>query len=219
MRRGLWAGILPALLALLIGPGALAQDKGNLTDKQLDALKAKLLAGSSVDGQLTTVDTEAKQFSFRAVTTIQVTNQQQQQRLTQLQQQYNNAIRQTRPNQGQVAKLTNDIRDAQSKLYDNKDVTFDFELKGTDKLHIRTQNLPPKEGGGTYTAAEKQKLKGTGPLPGYSASLADLSKDVWVRAYLDRSKTTKKRKDEDPLPVLTLMIIPAKEATTPKKKN
>ena len=40
------------------------------------------------------VDTEQKQFSFQAVTTIQVPNQQQQQRYTQLQQQYANAIRQ-----------------------------------------------------------------------------------------------------------------------------
>lgn len=67
-----------------------------------------------------------------------------------------------------------------------------------DETVIRTNVLPPKEGGtakkpAKYTAAELKKLKGPNPkLPGYEAKREDLRGGLQVQLELGQTKEDKK---------------------------
>jgi hypothetical protein len=202
MRCLLWTAMLVSLtLALLDGRAA------DPPDPDAAKLRAKLLNAPYLEGQLTSVDGDEKKFSMTVVEKVQVINPKAQQQLTQAQQNYANAVKNR--NQGQINNAAKAISDATAKLYDSKDVSHDFDLKGSTKINLRTLITPTKDDGSKYTSVELAGLKGTSGLPGYSCKMESFEKSAWVRAYIDKNKLRDMKKDSDaPLPLTTLCLIP-----------
>jgi hypothetical protein len=202
---------------------SLAQARAQAVPKVADptdpaAAKARLLKAAYLEGQLTSVDADEKKFSIQAIDKVQVLNPKMQQAYATAQTNYNNAIRNRNPSA--AGKHLAEMRDAQAKMYDTQEIQIDFDLKGTDKINVRTQITPTKEDGSKYSQVELAGLKGTNGLPGYAAKISSLEKAQWVRVYIDKNKLgSTKVKDDVPLPVLTIVIEPDKdkEKPTPKK--
>lgn len=106
----------------------------------------------------------------------------------------------------------------------------DFDLPLTEDAKFRTMVLPARfdEKGNpkTYTAQEKQELKGKENLPGYTSAPEDMKNGQVVKLTLVRPKrpANAKEKDEvEPKPSVSQIMVlqdgPELPGTTPRKKG
>jgi hypothetical protein len=205
--------------------------------KQDPKYLVKLLQGNYLEGKLTRADTEnPKGYTLEIVQKTKLKNPEQAKRYGDLYRQYYQSR-----DANQAKQIGDQLRDAYSKLYDNVEVPYEFQLEAQKDFKVRFLQLPPKEPGddgkpGKYTAEERAKAKGDDPkLLGYTATVKDLDKDIYVRVYLDKSKVKiklpakpkpgdkDKPKDEEPeedasvYPMVMIVILPPPpEPKTPK---
>jgi hypothetical protein len=175
-------------------------------EKEIEKETAKLVAQSYIEGQLFSVDTAEKKFTLHVTYKSMVLNTKVQQQVANLQNQLATALNNKRPDRNRIATLSNQIQDAESKLYDQVDGSVDIELKGTDKLRVRTLVEPTKENGAKLSAPELAAAAGNFGLPGYPAKVEDLEKDKTVRVYLDKSKLGVGKPKDDVYPVATIVL-------------
>jgi hypothetical protein len=204
------AAIVPALAVL---PTLAADAKSD------EALKARLLAGTTITGKLSAVDADGdvKKFTVQYPNSTQEVDPKGQQAYQDLLKRYNQAVQSK--NKGNIQSLGPQVQKAQAAMYVTKDNPIDFDFTGDKNLKIRKQELPPKEVNGKpvpYTLAEKQQLRGSGAdaaLPGYAATVKDLQTDQYVKVYLDKAKSKasagKKDADKDAHPITMIIIVPA----------
>jgi hypothetical protein len=201
---------------LVLGLPLLAADPVN-TDKPQDdpKLRSKILQFEFMHGKLKEIDGDGdeKTFLLEVPYKTKVMNPKVAAKIEDLKKQYQKA------DKNQAKTILQNLSDENEILYEMKEVPFEFSLKSSKDLIVRRLHLQREDQDGkpiTYTAEEREKLKGDNPkLPGYGATVKDLEKDGWVRVYLDRGKvrlpsTTAKGKDETVhYPVTMFVIVPA----------
>lgn len=211
---------------------AVAADNVLNPDKPAESpkVRASLLQGESMVGKLTAVEGEGdeKTYVLEVGYKQKGVNKQIEAKMAEL---YKAGIAAAQAkNNAQAQDLKKQYDALAPKLYEMQEVPYEFALKSDKSLIVRRSTLPPKEGEdgkpGKYTAEEKAKLKGDDPkLPGYTADVKDLDKDILVRVYIDKTKIKppapkdKKKKDDDTpdeIPtyhVKMFVILPAPETT------
>lgn len=203
------------LLAFVIVPTHV-QGQGKDAPDPTKAARAKMLGAAYIEGQLVIVDGDEKNFSVRAMDKVQFPNAKMQEKYAAAQRNY--GIASAQRNTANMNRYAKEMSDTTPKLYDTKEVPVDFDLTGTDKLAVRTLITPTKEDGSKYTSNELLKLRGNSSLPGYPAELGQLTKGDWVRIYLDRNRMVGRKKEDAPLPVATIVVVPTPEKPAPPKK-
>jgi hypothetical protein len=179
-------------------------------------VRAAQIKAAYLTGQLTAVNVEEKKFTLKIDYKKSVLNEKVQQQLTDLNRQLQQVLSSPRPNRNQAANLSNQIAGAQAKLYDQADDAIEYEIQGGDKLMVRTQTVPTKDGGGKYTESELVKMRGNISLPGYPVEVKELEKDKWVHIYLDKAKLPS-TKAKDPVYTATMIVlVPHKEPAESK---
>ncbi len=154
-------------------------------------VRAKMLDAAYIDGKLSKCDVDDEHgLVLEVAGKVRVVNPEWKKKYEDFGRQYNDLLRAGKQNEAN--NLVGPIKEAQSKYYEVKEVTYEFPLEMPKEAKVRVEKLPPKEEDGKpvkYTADELAKAKGDDPkTPGYTASLKDLDKDVPVRVYLDRAK-------------------------------
>jgi hypothetical protein len=188
--------------------------------KSDDALKARLLGGSTITGKLSAVDVDGdvKKFTVQYPNATQEVDPKGQQAYQDLLNRYNQALKSK--NKQNIQNLGQQLQKAQANVYVSKENPIDFDFVGDKNIKVRKQELPPKEVNGKpvpYTLAEKQELRGRGAdaaLPGYAATLKDLETDQYVKVYLDKlkAKASAGKKDSDGYPITMIIIVPKPDA-------
>jgi hypothetical protein len=124
-------------------------------------------------------------------------------------------VRDPRERQRRTFEIQRQIVYHQARLFSVKRETTRLEFQAGDGLKVRLNNPPiavdekgnPKK----YTARELKELKGSDPsLPGYMGELADIHPNVYVKAFLAKTKPGKKKPDEleeQRLPCVMLLIL------------
>jgi hypothetical protein len=182
-------------------------------------LKAKLLSGTSIEGHLTKIDSDEKRFTCRYTHEEKKPIPAEQQKLNQLNQQWQQALAKRSTSLDQLQKLQEQCRAAYKTAFDIDETNVDFELQGEKSLAVRTLIEPTDADGKTkkLTYAEKQKLKGDPRLPGYQATLKDIDSKTWVRVYIDKNKKPMPGdKASEPIyPLTMIVIVPAPKERDP----
>jgi hypothetical protein len=166
-------------------PKSKTPDKNVAKDKK-EAVE-KLVVGGEIEGKLIHWEGTQKYFTVRA--TFQVIDPNGVKRLADLQLQYQRQA---------VGRDTWGMRNtaieiAKTNTYKNED--HDFEFVAATDMKVRTLNPMVYDDKGKprkLTAKEKVELKGPDKrLPGYTAEIADIRQDSYVKVYLPKHKAGK----------------------------
>lgn len=219
------------------GAPAMPTDKMSVDAAKVaeDRYKAKLMASPWFAAKLTAINVEGeeKRFTVEVPYQTRTLNAEKAKVYQEIVTRYQDAYR--RNDQNAVKQLYAEAYEAYIASFDVTDLPITYELKADKTFEVRKQALPPKEPGDDgrvrpYTPKELAELKGNAKLPGYAATLKDLDTDVMVAVYLDKAKMKPaprplaKAKDKETaepppesdgtLPVLTLVILPPRDAAT-----
>jgi hypothetical protein len=211
------------LAALVLGSPAVAADKeGPSANGAGPADYRAILDAHTVTGKLTAVGGTDKSLSLHVEYQVAQPNPNykgdngalrrllhEQERILQSRNPYQQAAR---LQQLQLDILKEQAREANAVKFVKQ--AKDFELKATDNVAVRLQQLPAEydDRGNlkTYTAAELKELKGKNPdLPGYAADFDKLQAGQTVRVTLVKPKAEAKADKEKEK---------GKDATTEEKK-
>jgi len=135
----------------------------------------------------------------------------------------NNAIN----TQNAIAQTRVQIAQTQAKLFKNKEISQDYELRAADNVKVRS-DFPPTEYDDKgnlkrWTAKELKALKGNSKLPGYPAEYDALRPGQGIKVYLAKAlpnKGPKGLKTEDPVETMrpeAVMIQIVQEAQAPQR--
>jgi hypothetical protein len=203
--------VLLTALALLPVP-LLAQ--GTKTTKLDEAgVRAKLLAGTSIEGKLTKLEIkgDTKELVLTYVHQNKTLKKGGQKKYLDAVARYNAALDQRNTSLDDIKKLKAAVEDAAKDCFDIEEIPVNFDLKITEKTLVRFSALPPNPDGSpkSMSRAELDRLKGDPRLPGYMAKLADLNKTDTVRVTIDK-KNIKKSDDGSVYPATMILIVPTK---------
>lgn len=127
-----------------------------------------------------------------------------------------------------IAQTKLQIAQTQMKLFRNKELSQDYELRAADNIKVRA-SFPPTEYDDKgnlkrWTAKELQALKGKSKLPGYPAEYDALRPGQGIQVYLAKALAPKRPKglktDDGDVEVMrpeVVMIVIVKEAATPNR--
>ena len=177
---------------------------GQTESKEDPKVRAKFLANPYLQGKLIKLnfDKEAKTHTFTVqLADIKKTpNPEGQKAYAALYRQYQDAVR--RRDANAAKQIGDQAVAAYAAAFDIQETLYNFEIKGDEKLKVRFQTPPPREGADgkakAYTAQELAKMKGPDVnVPGYEAKFENLDVEKQVRVYIDKPKTTAKTADKD----------------------
>jgi hypothetical protein len=201
------------LVALLMLPVSLFAEPAKTGKMDEAAVRAKLLAGATIEGKLTKV--EVKGDDKELVLTYAHQNKTPKKggpkKYLDAVARYNAALEMRNTSLDDIKKLKAEVESAAKESYDIEDVPVNFELKINEKTVVRFTALPPNPDGTpkAMSRAELEKLKGDPRLPGYAAKLSDLNKTDIVRVTIDK-KNIKKTDDGSIYPATMIQIVPTK---------
>lgn len=208
IRWNVFIGILVALPAFGVAQTAKTQPAVDL-----DKVRAKLLTGPFIEGQLTVLAAEEKRFQLRHVHQVKTPNADVQTKLKLLTAQFNAALLRRSTSLDELRKMQADGMALEKIAYQVAEYPILFTLQGDKNLVVRTL-LPPVDAKGNplrLTPAEKQKLIGNPRYPGYQAAIQDLNARPTVQVYLDRSKlkpAADTKPEEAVYPLTMIVIVP-----------